>query len=113
MMAEAVARHSDRIIATSDNPRTEDPIQILVDVETGLTELRRVEADALESSDGCYSVIPDRRSAIEAAIAIARPSDIVVLAGKGHEDYQIIGRDRLPFDDRDEARRALDARSGK
>ncbi|MGE4606372.1 MAG: UDP-N-acetylmuramoyl-L-alanyl-D-glutamate--2,6-diaminopimelate ligase [Myxococcota bacterium] len=112
MMAEAVARHSDRIIATSDNPRTEDPIQILVDVETGLTKLRRVEADALESSDGCYSVIPDRRSAIEAAIAIARPSDIVVLAGKGHEDYQIIGRDRLPFDDRDEARRALDARSG-
>ena len=74
---------------------------------------RVLEADALESSDGCYSVIPDRRSAIEAAIAIARPSDIVVLAGKGHEDYQIIGRDRLPFDDRDEARRALDARSGK
>jgi len=112
MMAEAVARYSDRIVATSDNPRTEDPDEILVDVEAGLTRLRRVEADALDSSDGCYAVIPDRRSAIEAAIAIARPSDIVVLAGKGHEDYQIIGRDRLPFDDRDEARRALDSRSG-
>jgi UDP-N-acetylmuramoyl-L-alanyl-D-glutamate--2,6-diaminopimelate ligase len=110
MMAEAVARHSDRIVATSDNPRTEDPMQILVDIETGLTKLRRVEADALESSDGCYAVIPDRRLAIEAAIGIAGPSDIVVLAGKGHEDYQIIGRDRLPFDDRDEARRALETR---
>ena len=111
MMAEAVARYSDRVIATSDNPRTEDPAQILSDIETGLTKLQRVEADALDSSDGCYAVIPDRRAAIEAAIAIAHPSDIVVLAGKGHEDYQIIGRDRLPFDDRDEARRALDARS--
>ncbi len=113
MMAEAVARYSDRVVATSDNPRTEDPTQILLDVETGLTRLRRIEADALETSDGCYAVIPDRRSAIEAAIAIAGPSDIVVLAGKGHEDYQIIGRDRLPFDDRDEARRALNTRIPK
>jgi UDP-N-acetylmuramoyl-L-alanyl-D-glutamate--2,6-diaminopimelate ligase len=113
MMAEAVARYSDRIVATSDNPRTEDPDEILVDVEAGLTKLRRVEAGALDTGDGCYAVISDRRSAIEAAIAIAGPEDIVVLAGKGHEDYQIIGRDRLPFDDRDEARRALDARSGR
>jgi len=113
MMAEAVARHSDCIIATSDNPRTEDPARILDDVETGLTGLKRVEVDALESASRSYAVIADRRSAIEAAIAIAGPSDIVVLAGKGHEDYQIIGRDRLPFDDRVEARRALEARGAK
>ncbi len=113
MMAEAAARHSDCIIATSDNPRTEDPTQILVDVEAGLMQLKRVEVDALESSENSYSVVSDRRSAIQAAIAIAHPDDIVVLAGKGHEDYQIIGRERLPFDDRDEARRALEARSDK
>jgi len=113
MMAEAVARHSDRIVATSDNPRTEDPIRILTDVEAGLSPRRRVEIDALDSSDDAYALVPDRRTAIAAAIAIAKASDIVVLAGKGHEDYQIIGRDRLPFDDRIEARRALEARGAR
>jgi len=112
-MAEAVARWSDRVVATSDNPRSEDPLQILKDVESGLATLKRVDADALDATDASYAMIPDRRSAIETAIGIARPGDMVVIAGKGHEDYQIVGPDRLHFDDREEARNALLARSSR
>ena len=111
-MAEAVARYADRIVATSDNPRTEDPVSILHDVEGGLRELSRVDPETLNDHEGSYSVVTDRREAIELAIGMARPDDTVVLAGKGHEDYQIIGREKLPFDDRSEARRALAAREG-
>jgi UDP-N-acetylmuramoyl-L-alanyl-D-glutamate--2,6-diaminopimelate ligase len=111
LMAEAVARNADLAIATSDNPRTEDPTQILTDVEAGLSDLERVEADVLLSPEagqvGRYSVLVDRRQAIDLALAEATASDTVVLAGKGHEDYQIIGHEKFPFDDRDEARRAL------
>ena len=107
-MAEAVARWSDRAIATSDNPRTEAPDAILAEVVLGLARLARVEPEALDGADASYASIVDRRAAIERAIAIARPDDTVVIAGKGHEDYQIVGRERLPFDDRVEARRALD-----
>jgi UDP-N-acetylmuramoyl-L-alanyl-D-glutamate--2,6-diaminopimelate ligase len=106
-MAEAVARWSDRAIATSDNPRSEEPAAILAEVVVGLRRLAAVEPDALDRSDAAYAAIVDRRAAIERAIAIARPEDTVVIAGKGHEDYQIVGRERLPFDDRSEARRAL------
>ncbi len=107
LMAAAVARHSDRVVATSDNPRTEDPEAILRDVESGLEGLRRVDPGALPSADRAYCVLVDRRAAIRVALASAGPDDTVVLAGKGHEDYQIIGRDKLPFDDREEALRAL------
>ena len=107
MMAEAVARLSDRAIATSDNPRTEDPDAILRDIEAGLGGLSAVDPANLDASDAAYSLIPDRREAIQHAIAIARPEDSVVLAGKGHEDYQILGSEKFPFDDREEARRAL------
>ena len=110
-MAEAVARHADLAIATSDNPRTEDPVAILSDVEAGLARLERVEADALFGGDasatGRYSVLVDRRQAIDLALSEAAENDMVVLAGKGHEDYQIIGHEKFPFDDRAEARRAL------
>jgi UDP-N-acetylmuramoyl-L-alanyl-D-glutamate--2,6-diaminopimelate ligase len=107
-MAEAVARWSDRAIATSDNPRGEDPVAILAEVVVGLRRLARVEPDALDGAEASFASIVDRRAAIERAIAMARPEDTVVIAGKGHEDYQIVGRERLPFDDRSEARRALD-----
>jgi UDP-N-acetylmuramoyl-L-alanyl-D-glutamate--2,6-diaminopimelate ligase len=106
-----VARNADLAIATSDNPRTEDPDLILRDVEAGLRDLERVEADALFSPEagdtGRYAVLLDRREAIKLALIGAGASDTIVLAGKGHEDYQIIGHEKFPFDDRDEARRAL------
>jgi UDP-N-acetylmuramoyl-L-alanyl-D-glutamate--2,6-diaminopimelate ligase len=95
-MARAACAHADLVIATSDNPRTEDPLAILRDVAAGLS--------------GAHEVIPDRRSAIRRAIELAAPDDVVVIAGKGHEDYQILGRQKFPFDDRIEARAALAAR---
>jgi UDP-N-acetylmuramoyl-L-alanyl-D-glutamate--2,6-diaminopimelate ligase len=111
-MAEAVARWSDRAVVTSDNPRTEDPGRILEDVTAGLRGLRRVEPDALDAAEASFTALVDRRAAIELAIGLARPADTVVIAGKGHEDYQIVGRERIPFDDRVEARRALERRRG-
>jgi UDP-N-acetylmuramoyl-L-alanyl-D-glutamate--2,6-diaminopimelate ligase len=107
LMAEAVVRWSDRIVVTSDNPRTEDPERILDDIAAGLRGRSPVRADEFESRADGYVRLADRREAIALAISIARPEDIVVIAGKGHEDYQIVGRERLPFDDRNEARRAL------
>jgi UDP-N-acetylmuramoyl-L-alanyl-D-glutamate--2,6-diaminopimelate ligase len=92
-MAQAACRHSDHVVATSDNPRTEDPDAILREVEAGLS--------------GSFEILPERRRAIRIAIASARPGDVVLIAGKGHEDYQILGRERIPFDDRVEAREAL------
>lgn len=106
-MAEAVVRHSDRAIATSDNPRTEDPSAILRDVEVGLRAWTHCDAQSFEATEHGYRVIEDRREAIECAIAMAKPEDMVVLAGKGHEDYQILGTKKFPFDDREEAARAL------
>jgi UDP-N-acetylmuramoyl-L-alanyl-D-glutamate--2,6-diaminopimelate ligase len=107
LMAQAVAKSSHRIVATSDNPRTEDPEQILRDVEAGLSGRERVSEEELDAREDAYVLAIDRRRAIDLAISIARPEDTVVLAGKGHEDYQIIGRHTLPFDDREEAGRAL------
>jgi UDP-N-acetylmuramoyl-L-alanyl-D-glutamate--2,6-diaminopimelate ligase len=106
-MAEAVARFADRAVLTSDNPRTEDPRAILSEVEQGLAGLTPVDPARLAGSERGYAVLVDRREAIELAIRSARAGDTVVIAGKGHEDYQIIGREKLPFDDREEARRVL------
>lgn len=111
LMAQAAAHPSDRVIATSDNPRTEDPERILRDVAEGLDKLVAATPESLADTERGYCVVVDRREAIRLAIGIARPDDTVVIAGKGHEDYQIIGRDKLPFSDADEARRALRAGS--
>ena len=107
LMAEAVARNSDLVVATSDNPRTEDPASILRDVEDGLRSLERIDGAPESVANGTYRVIQDRREAIGHAISLGRPGDLVVLAGKGHEDYQIVGRSKFPFDDRREAARHL------
>jgi len=110
LMGQAVARRADLVVATSDNPRTEDPLAILADIEPGLSKHKRKMgmSDARAGRDG-YCVIPDRAAAIELALRSARPGDAVVIAGKGHEDYQIIGTEKRSFDDRVEARRALEA----
>jgi len=111
LMAEAVARFSDRVVATSDNPRTEDPERILADIETGLKSLRPVPPEALRETPGSYTSLVDRHRAIEIAIEIADAGDMVIIAGKGHEDYQIIGRKKFPFHDCEEALRALERRT--
>lgn len=112
LMAEMVGRYSDLAVLTSDNPRTEDPQAILADVEKGfktiaLKEWEQESGAAWRSGKG-YLKIPDRREAIRKAIRMALPSDTVLIAGKGHEDYQIIGKKKFPFDDRVEAREALE-----
>ncbi|MCA9471810.1 MAG: UDP-N-acetylmuramoyl-L-alanyl-D-glutamate--2,6-diaminopimelate ligase [Nitrospirales bacterium] len=102
-MGQVAVRHSDLAILTSDNPRTEDPMTILNGIEEGILKIpKSIRSD--------YRMIPDRREAIEAAIAAAEPGDIVLIAGKGHEDYQIVGTERLNFDDRQVAREALQHR---
>jgi UDP-N-acetylmuramoyl-L-alanyl-D-glutamate--2,6-diaminopimelate ligase len=101
-MGRVAARLSDLVIATSDNPRSEDPLAILREVEAGLRSA--VEAQETQAR---YEVIADRRLAVEAAIRAARPGDMVLIAGKGHEDYQIIGSQRIHFDDREVARAAI------
>ncbi len=96
-MAEAAVRRSDRVILTSDNPRNEDPATIIEDMKAGL------DADQLAVT---LSIV-DRREAIRTAVALARPGDVILVAGKGHETYQIIGPVTNHFDDREEVRAAL------
>jgi UDP-N-acetylmuramoyl-L-alanyl-D-glutamate--2,6-diaminopimelate ligase len=98
-MGEAAGSLSDVVILTSDNPRTEDPERILADAEAGIQKTGKP-----------YQKIADRREAIHRAISEARSGDLVLIAGKGHEDYQIIGREVLHFDDKEEALEALAGR---
>ncbi len=100
LMGAAVARAADVAIVTNDNPRTEDPARIAAAAVAGFQSVR---------ADGCR-VCLDRREAIVAAIAMAAAGDTVLIAGKGHEPYQEVNGVLLPFNDRDEARAALDAR---
>jgi UDP-N-acetylmuramyl-tripeptide synthetase len=95
-MGEAAASLSDVVILTSDNPRTEDPLKILAEVEVGMRETSKP-----------YEKIADRREAIRRAIMEARTGDLVIIAGKGHEDYQLIGSEVFHFDDKEVAREAL------
>ncbi|MDP4096939.1 UDP-N-acetylmuramoyl-L-alanyl-D-glutamate--2,6-diaminopimelate ligase [Paenibacillus sp. P96] len=99
LMGKIAAKYSDRILVTSDNPRTEDPEQILRDIEKGLIE------DAVGHEK--YELITDRRAAIGKAIEMASPDDVVLIAGKGHETYQLIGKTVLEFDDRIVAKEAI------
>jgi UDP-N-acetylmuramyl-tripeptide synthetase len=96
LMGEAASRLADQVIVTSDNPRHEDPVAIINEVIAGM--------------GGDYHVEADRAAAIDRAISDAKPGDVVLIAGKGHEDYQDIGGVKLPFDDREVARRMLECR---
>ena len=112
LMGEMAGTYSDLSILTSDNPRTEDPLSIMEEVEAGLrslslNELQRNEAEEWRSKKG-YMKVHDRREAIRMAARLAQPSDAILIAGKGHEDYQIIGKKKFPFDDRVEARKVLE-----
>jgi len=98
LMGAIAARLADAVVVTSDNPRTEDPQRILADVVAGIP------------SGTTLAVEIDRAQAIASAIATAGPADLVLIAGKGHEDYQILGTTKIHFDDREEAEKALRSR---
>jgi UDP-N-acetylmuramyl-tripeptide synthetase len=98
LMGAAAARFADRALVTSDNPRGEDPLAIISQIEEGMP--------------GAHDVEPDRARAIERAVAEAAPEDVVLIAGKGHENYQEIAGRRLPFSDADAARAAVAKRGG-
>ena len=95
IMGSIAEKLSDIAVLTSDNPRTEDPNKIIEDVLKGM-------------KNNNYKVIVDRREAIVEAVKLAEKDDIILIAGKGHEDYQIIGREKIHFDDKEEARKALE-----
>lgn len=96
VMGEVTGRRSDLTILTSDNPRSEDPLKIISDIIVGL-----------QKTNGKYLIEPDRETAIGAAFDAARSGDIVLLAGKGHENYQTLATGAMPFDDREVAHRLL------
>lgn len=95
IMARIAAERADLVIVTSDNPRTEDPEQILDDVVAGIPAGSRFER------------VADRREAMARALSLASAGDTLVLAGKGHESYQIIGKEYLPFDEREIVRELI------
>ena len=95
-MGRIAGEYSDVVLVTSDNPRTEDPLKIISDIEVGLAEAGKQ-----------YLAISDRREAIDRAIRTAQSGDVVIIAGKGHENYQIIGSDKFHFDDREVALEAI------
>lgn len=97
-MGKAAGELSDIAIITSDNPRTEDPLKIIADIEAGIAGTNAEQMS-----------ISDRREAIATAMRTAQPGDVVIIAGKGHETYQIIGNDKFHFDDREAAREAIAA----
>jgi len=100
LMGAVAGRLSDVIVITSDNPRSEDPARIIEEIQRGITPDTRREKQSLLT-------IVDRKQAITRAVEIARPNDLVLVAGKGHEKYQVIGARTLPFDDVAVAREAL------
>jgi UDP-N-acetylmuramyl-tripeptide synthetase len=112
MMGKAVAELADRIIVTSDNPRSEDPAAILGEIEVGVRQagvakVSLAELFAGEPQPGKYSVEADRRQAIHSACALAGEQDVVLIAGKGHETYQLTATGKHFFDDRLEAKNAM------
>lgn len=102
IMGKIAVQYGDVVLATSDNPRSEDPHKILLDIEAGIKE-----ALSADNPGKRYEVIPDRRQAITRAIQLAGPTDVVLIAGKGHETYQILKEKTIDFDDRQVAREVI------
>jgi UDP-N-acetylmuramoyl-L-alanyl-D-glutamate--2,6-diaminopimelate ligase len=109
LMGRVAGGAADLVVVTSDNPRTEDPAAILAEIVPGVESagLPRIDEAAAREGRRGFAVEADRRRAIALALGSARPGDVVLIAGKGHEDYQIVGTERHHLDDREEARRGL------
>ncbi|MBI3072675.1 MAG: UDP-N-acetylmuramoyl-L-alanyl-D-glutamate--2,6-diaminopimelate ligase [Deltaproteobacteria bacterium] len=111
LMGRAAMELADLVVVTSDNPRTEEPAAIISEIVPGVESVGRpaLDADAFvkDSAIAGYTTEVDRRAAIRLVARAARPGDVVLIAGKGHEDYQIVGAERTHFDDREEARAAF------
>ena len=112
IMGEISARLSDLLVISSDNPRTEDPLSIIAEILPGAARVKK-ELNPKGPLESGFVVEPDRARAIALAVAASRPGDTIIVAGKGHEDYQIIGTEKRRFDDRQEAARALALLAGK
>jgi len=110
LMAQAACKYADAVVLTSDNPRTEDPRQILDDAAAGFAGGLRGEERGVGEAVPDTRIEIDRAKAIRLAIDLAGPGDTVLIAGKGHEDYQIIGTTKHHFDDREHAADALRSR---
>jgi UDP-N-acetylmuramoyl-L-alanyl-D-glutamate--2,6-diaminopimelate ligase len=113
LMGEAAAEGADVVVVTSDNPRGEDPDEIVAAITPGIekTGMRRMSAGKAKSGEKGYLVEVDRAKAIQVAANLAKEGDVILVAGKGHEAYQIIDDEKHPFDDREEAAKALRNRS--
>ncbi len=114
LMGEIAVRDADLAIVTSDNPRTEEPASIVAMIVDGMRAAGGRELGAAEVTGAArgYHVEIDRRTAIRLAAAASAAGDVLLIAGKGHEDYQIVGTTRSHFDDREEAAAALAAIGG-
>jgi UDP-N-acetylmuramoyl-L-alanyl-D-glutamate--2,6-diaminopimelate ligase len=111
-MGSAAASASDVVVVTSDNPRREDPMKIIEEILPGVRQALTGDPDGRPDAKRCL-VEPDRREAIGRALALAREGDCVLIAGKGHENYQDLGDRTIPFDDRLVAREFLRLRAGE
>jgi len=105
-MGRLAGEHSDVAFITSDNPRSEDPLSIVKEIEKGMLDSGLQKGGGNTHSGKGYFLEVDRRQAIRKAVAMAEECDVVLIAGKGHEDYQVIGSERRPFSDQEEAARA-------
>lgn len=125
LMGEIAGRLSDLVVLTSDNPRSEEPLRILEEIEYGMrrTGMKKLDIGDLRlknsrlktqnsklASEKGYYIEPDRRAAIRLGLGLSESGDIVLIAGKGHEDYQILGSKRIHFDDREVVREELEER---
>ena len=108
-MGLIAGKNSDVVAITSDNPRTEDPVFIISQIEKGIIESGMTRSEWPEIKDGTYFIDADRSTAIQKAVSLADKNDTILIAGKGHEDYQITGTVKRHFDDREEARKAVNA----
>jgi len=108
LMGEIASHLSDIVILTSDNPRTEDPFKILAEIEAGISKnIFKINPAQIDTVSNGYMIIPDRKEAINHAIRLSNENDIILIAGKGHETYQILKDQAIFFDDRIEAQKAL------